>query len=138
MDSMKKKTYGRSNNSRREGTRRLVKKSSSGFRNIKNTKNLSVDVREYFTDGKRQSDEFAIPIEQDHGKNRRGISREQLEENPEDLNLVFYNFNSGSKEKLGKSSRIMEEEEELEDDFDLGPTNCKYFIFILTFRNVIK
>ena len=52
MEGMRKVNYGRPTYSRREGSRRLVKKSSSGIRNIKNTKNLSVDVREYFNDGK--------------------------------------------------------------------------------------
>ena len=93
------------------------------MRNLKNNKNLSVDVREYFQDAQEGSD-FKIPIEQNHGKTRRGVSKDQLNSNPQDLNLLFYNFHSGSEDRDGQ---IMEEQEEFEDDFSLGPTNCKSY-----------
>ena len=120
--------YGRPTHSRRENSKYIVKKSSSGARNIKNNKNLSVDVREYFNEGKPSKD-FKIPIRQSHGENRRGNSNIQLATNPEDLNLLFYNFNM--KNDNEDSDRILEEQEELEDDFDLGPTNCRLYYFIL-------
>ena len=91
------------------------------MRNLKNNKNFSVDVREYFQDGSNAPD-LKIPIEQNHGKSRRGLSKDQLNPNPEDLNLLFYNFHS-SNENLDE--QIMEEQEEFEDDLTLGPTNCK-------------
>uniref|UniRef100_A0A7S3K7F0 Uncharacterized protein n=1 Tax=Euplotes crassus TaxID=5936 RepID=A0A7S3K7F0_EUPCR len=101
-----------------------LNKSSSGMRNLKNNKNFSVDVREYFHEGKSGTD-FKIPIEQNHGKNRRGLSKDQLNSNPEDLNLLFYNFHSSNENLDGK---IIEEQEELEDDLILGPTNYEEYI----------
>lgn len=99
-----------------------MKKSSSGAKNIIHNKNLSVDVREYFNEGNPQNRDFKIPIKQNHGNNRREVSQGKLNTNPEDLNLLFYNFNIDN--ELDTSGRIIEEQEELEDDFDLGPTNC--------------
>ena len=70
----------------------LFKKSSSGIRNLKNTKNFSVDVHEY-SNGE-EIDIIKIPINQNHGKYRRGMSSDQMEaDNPENLNLLFYDFN---------------------------------------------
>lgn len=114
--------YGRSTHSRREGSRQIVKKSSSGFRNIKNSNNnFSVDVREYFNDGIKPSENnYSIPIQQSHGFKNRGLSSDQMQaENPENLNLLFYDFNRSGKDQansLKRASRILEEQPEFEDD----------------------
>lgn len=113
-------SYGRSTQSRREGTKQIVKKSSSGFRNIKNSNNnFSVDVREYFNDGIKPTENYNIPIQQNHGQKNRGLSSDQMQaDRPENLNLLFYNFNRSGKEQnsMKRSSRIMEEQAEFEDD----------------------
>lgn len=123
--TFKQTNYGMSKHSRRDGSQQIVKKSSSGFRNIKNSKNFSADVREYFNDGVKQKEDFKIPITQNHGKNRRGLSNNQLDSKPEDLNLLFYNFNCNSNDRISREGRILEEQPEFEEDFELGPTNCK-------------
>lgn len=101
-----------------------MKKSSSGSRDIKKNKKNSVDVREYLKEDQQKKQDVKIPIKQSHGKNRSGINKDQLEVNPKDLNLLFYNFNTNGEKD--DSDRIIEEQEELEDDFDLGPTDCKF------------
>lgn len=96
--------YGRITHSRRDGSQRMtVKNSASGFRNSKNqnlkhASNFSVDVREYFNDEAKATEGFKIPITQSHGHNSRGLSSDQMQDdNPEDLNLLFYNFNRKGK-----------------------------------------
>ena len=82
----------------RENNRRIIKKSSSGVRNIKEGKYQPTESNEYPIDDEIEI--INIPINQIHGKNRRGLSSEQMQsENPEDLNLLFYNFNRKQKYK---------------------------------------
>ena len=131
-DAFKHPNYSMSKHSRRDGSQQIVKKSSSGFRDIKNSKNFSVDVREYFHEGAKKKEDFKIPITQNHGKNRRGLNKNQLESQPEDLTLLFYNFNNNSRERISKAGKIPEEQPEFEEDFELGPTNCKIY-----FKNFI-
>lgn len=135
-DSFKQTSYGISKHSRRDGSQQIVKKSSSGFRNIKNSKNFSADVREYFNEGAKQNEDFKIPITQNHGKNRRGLSNNQLESKPEDLNLLFYNFNGNSKDRISRAGKILEEQPEFEEDFELGPTSCKSRFRVFSNPNV--
>jgi hypothetical protein len=129
-DAFKHNNYGIPKQSRRDGSQNIVKKSSSGFRNMKNSKNFSVDVGEYFNDAVKPVEDFKIQINQNHGKNRRGLNKNQLESEPEDLNLLFYNFNGDSNDRLGKGGKIPEEQPEFEEDYELGPTNCKYLFYI--------
>lgn len=79
-----------------------------------------MDVREYFNDGIKPSEIYKIPIQQSHGFKNRGLSSDQMQaENPENLNLLFYDFNRSGKDQansLKRSSRIMEEQPEFEDD----------------------
>jgi hypothetical protein len=101
--SSKQNAFVRQSLSRKEQGRSMTKKSSSGLRGGQN---------------------FKIPITQSHGKNRRGLSNEQMGTNPEDLNLLFYDFNNVNK-NVGAAGEIFEEQPEFEEDFELGPTNCK-------------
>ena len=129
-DAFKHSNYGIPKQSRRDGSQNIVKKSSSGFQNMKNSKNFSVDVREYFNDAVKPVEDFKIQINQNHGKNRRWLNKNQLDSEPEDLNLLFYNFNSDSNDRLSKAGKIHEEELEFEEDYELGPTNCEYLFYI--------
>lgn len=129
-DAFKHSNYGIPRQSRRDGSQNIVKKSSSGFRNIKNSKNFSVDVGEYFNDAVKPVEDFKIQINQNHGKNRKWLNKNQLGSEPEDLNLLFYNFNSDSNDRLSKAGKIHEEQPEFEEDYELGPTNCEYLFYI--------
>lgn len=92
---------------------------------MKNSSNFSIEEEEYFKD-----EITNIPIRQNHaynGKKNRGLSSDQMQaDNPEDLNLLFYDFNKSSKEKamnMKRTNQIMEATEENEDDENYSLNN---------------
>jgi hypothetical protein len=104
--------YGRITGSKREGSKKIGEKDFSGYKSIKN---FSVDVKEYFNDGMKNGDNFHIQIKQNNGHKHRGLSSGQMDDHPEDLNLLFYNFNGNKKDQSAghkPSTRISEELEE--------------------------